>query len=174
MRKLSVIFALLVVLVMVLGACGGAAPAAPAAPADTAAAGTDATAAEATVDPSLPTPEPTPVVNAFGACDDPMKLWHGLTGSDGAVFAELLQQYAEANPEACFEVAGHSVGLLLPEVSDRRCRRHARPTWSSSMPPKSQQMANEGLMQPLDDFYDDQTAWAKDQFNEVLINAIYG
>ena len=26
-----------------------------------------------------------------------MRLWHGLTGSDGAVFAEMLQQYAKDN-----------------------------------------------------------------------------
>ena len=58
-------------------------------------------AAEATVDPNAPTPDPTPVVNAFGTCDGPLVLWHGLTGTDGAVFATLLEQFANENPDVC-------------------------------------------------------------------------
>ena len=138
MRKLSVLFSILMVVALLVGACGGggAAPAAPAAPADAAAAPADAAAApadaaaapaeEPTLDPNLPTPEPTPVVNAFGACTDPMKLWSGLTGTDGAVFAELLTQYAEANPEACFESQGIPWDLFFQkyptEIGRASCR----------------------------------------------------
>ena len=102
MRKLTFGLTLLMVLALLLSACGGAAPAAPA---DTGAA--DTAAADATVDPNAPTPVPTPVVNNFGECDDPLILWHGLTGTDGAVFAELLQQFSAANPDVCLNSEGY-------------------------------------------------------------------
>ncbi len=171
MRKLSSVFALLVVAAMLLSACAGAAPAATdtgaAAPAADAGA---AAPAEATVDANAPTPEPTPVVNAFGQCDDPMRLWHGLTGSDGAVFAEMLQQYANANPEACFESQGIPWDLFFQKY----------PTAvAAGTPPdlvifhagEVQQMAAEGLMESMEPFYET-SGLTKDQFNEVLINAI--
>jgi ABC-type glycerol-3-phosphate transport system substrate-binding protein len=122
------------------------------------------------VDPNLPTPEPTPVVNKMGTCDDPMMLWHGLTGSDGAVFAEMLQQYAEANPDACFESQGIPWDLFFQKY----------PTAvAAGTPPdlvifhaaEVQQMAAEGLMQPMDEWFTT-TGIGKDQFNEVLINQI--
>ena len=53
---------------------------------------------EEVVDPNA---EPTPIVNAFGDCDDPLILWHGLTGTDGAVFAEMLENYINENPGTC-------------------------------------------------------------------------
>jgi ABC-type glycerol-3-phosphate transport system substrate-binding protein len=171
MRKLTVMFSLLMVLALLVGACGGAAPAAPAAPADTAAAGTDATVAEEpTLDPSLPTPEPTPVVSAFGACDDPMKLWSGLTGSDGAVFAELLTQYAEANPDACFESQGIPWDLFFQKYPTA-VAAGSPPDMVILHAAEVAQMANEGLMQPLDDFYA-QEGLGKDAFNEALIESI--
>lgn len=163
MRKLSFGFTLLFVLALVLGACApaGAPAEQAAAPADNAAAAP--AAAEATA-------EPTPVVNAFGQCDNPIRLWHGLTGSDGAVFAEMLQKFAEANPDVCFESQGIPWDLFFQKY----------PTAvAAGTPPdlvifhaaEVQQMAAEGLMQPMDDFYE-MTGLGKDQFNETLINAI--
>lgn len=158
MRKWSLGLTLMMVLAMLLSACGGAAAPAAEAPA------AEAPAAEA------PAAEPTPVVNAFGQCEDPMRLWHGLTGSDGAVFAEMLQQFAEANPDACFESQGIPWDLFFQKY----------PTAvAAGTPPdlvifhaaEVQQMAAEGLMQPMDDWYDT-TGIGKDQFNEVLINGI--
>ena len=186
MRKLSVIFSILMVLALLVGACGGgdAAPAAPAepvaaepaaadaaaAPAD-AAAGTDATVAEEpTLDPSLPTPEPTPVVNAFGTCADPMKLWSGLTGSDGAVFSELLTQYAEANPDACFEAQGIPWDLFFQKYPTA-VAAGSPPDMVIFHAAEVAQMANEGLMQPMDEFYT-QEGLGPDAFNEALIQGI--
>jgi ABC-type glycerol-3-phosphate transport system substrate-binding protein len=94
MRKLSFGLTLVLVMALLLAACGGGAPAA--APAEG-----GATDAGAAADVSAPAAEPTPVVNNFGQCSDPLILWHGLTGSDGAVFAELLQQFVDANPDLC-------------------------------------------------------------------------
>lgn len=163
MRKLSFGFTLLLVLVLLIGACApGAAPAEQAAaPADNAAAAPAA---------AEPTAEPTPVVNAFGKCDNPIRMWHGLTGSDGAVFAEMLQQFSEANPDVCFESQGIPWDLFFQKY----------PTAvAAGTPPdlvifhaaEVQQMAAEGLMQPMDDFFE-LTGIGKDQFNETLINAI--
>ena len=50
--------------------------------------------------------EPTPIVNAFGECDDPLILWHGLTGADGAVFAEMLEMFSNDNPDVCLRSEG--------------------------------------------------------------------
>lgn len=123
-----------------------------------------------TANPNAPTPEPTPVVNAFGTCDKPFRLWHGLTGSDGAVFAEMLAQYAKANPDACIESQGIPWDLFFQKY----------PTAvAAGTPPdlvifhatEVNQMASQGLMQPMDDFYST-SGVGKDQFNDVLINQI--
>ena len=90
------------------------APAAPKAAEPTATTAPAAPAAEPTATTAAgPTPEPTPVVNTFGKCDTPFRLWHGLTGSDGAVFAEMLQKYKAANPDACFESQGIAWDLFF-------------------------------------------------------------
>ena len=172
MRKLFPVFALLMALMLVLSACGGAAaPAAAPAGDDAAAAPAEGdAAAEATVDPNAPTPEPTPVVNTFGACDDPLRLWHGLTGSDGAVFAEMLQQYAEANPEACFESQGIPWDLFFQKYPTA-VAAGSPPDLVVFHAAEVQQMAAEGLMEPMDAFYET-SGLTKDQFNEALINQI--
>jgi ABC-type glycerol-3-phosphate transport system substrate-binding protein len=164
MRKLYLGLSVLMVLAMLISACGAAAPAAPAA-------GTapDA-AAEAAVDPSAPTPEPTPVVNVFGDCDDPMKLWHGLTGSDGAVFAEMLQQYAAANPEACFESQGIPWDLFFQKYPVA-VAAGTPPDMVIFHAAEVQQYAAEGLMQSLEDFYTT-SGITKDQLNETLMSQI--
>jgi ABC-type glycerol-3-phosphate transport system substrate-binding protein len=177
--------AVILAIVTVVAACSAPAapPAAPpaaqptsppAAATEAPAAATEAPAAATevppTLDPSQPTPEPTPVVNAFGQCTEPLRLWHGLTGSDGAVFAEMLQQYSEANPDACFESQGIPWDLFFQKY----------PTAvAAGTPPdlvifhaaEVNQMASEGLMQPMDDFFTS-SGLGKDQFNDVLINQI--
>jgi ABC-type glycerol-3-phosphate transport system substrate-binding protein len=169
MRKLSSVLALLMVVAMLVSACAGAAPAAPAA--DAGAAPAADAAAEATVDPNAPTPVPTPVVNAFGTCDDPLVLWHGLTGTDGAVFATLLEQFAAANPDVCVASEGYPWDIFFQKY----------PTAVAAGTPPDMvifhagevaQMASQGLMTPLDDvIYNDGTL-NKADFNETVINAV--
>ncbi len=175
MRRLSVGITLLMVLALLLSACGGAAvPAAPAAPAEGEAAPAEGEAApaegEAAVDPSAPTPEPTPVVSAFGQCDDPMRFWHGLTGADGAVFAEMLQQYAEANPDACLESQGIPWDLFFQKYPTAVAAGEP-PDLVVIHAAEVNQMASQGLMQPMDDFYES-SGLGRDQFNETLIGQI--
>ena len=123
MRKFVFGLVLLLILTMALTGCGGSEPAAPAeqeaAPAEQEAAPAEPAEsdeemsepepveeAEAEVDPNAPEPEPTPIVNAFGECDDPLILWHGLTGTDGAVFAEMLENYVNEVEGACLSSEG--------------------------------------------------------------------
>ena len=91
-NKLLLSLTLLMLVALVLSACAPAAPAETAAP-------TEPAAGEATEPPAAggPTLEPTPIVNAFGECSDPLILWHGLTGTDGAVFAVLLEKVVTDN-----------------------------------------------------------------------------
>ena len=104
---------------MVVGAAALAActPAAPPAPAPTQAPQAPAAAPTATTAPAAPAPtatpaaaaptaEPTPVVNVFGKCYTPFRLWSGLTGSDGAVFAEMCKMYSDADSTVCLESQG--------------------------------------------------------------------
>ena len=166
MRKLSVGLILLVTLAMLISACGGAAPAAPAdtGAADTAAADT-AAAAEA------PAAEPTPVVNNFGECEDPLVLWHGLTGSDGAVFAELLQQFSEANPDVCLNSEGYPWDIFFQKYPTA-VAAGTPPDMVIFHAAEVNQMANEGLMAPMDDIIFNDGTLNKADFNEVLINGI--
>jgi ABC-type glycerol-3-phosphate transport system substrate-binding protein len=82
----------------------------------------------------------------------------------------MLQQYAEANSEFCFESQGIPWDLFFQKY----------PTAvAAGTPPdlvifhaaEVPQMAAEGLMQPMDDFFELGDI-GKDQFNETLINAI--
>ncbi|MBP7963733.1 MAG: extracellular solute-binding protein [Caldilineaceae bacterium] len=169
MRKFSFGLTLLLVLALVLSACGGAAPAAPAAVDSSAAA--DTAAVEPTVDPNAPTPVPTPVINNFGECADPLILWHGLTGSDGAVFAELLQQYSAANPDTCLNSEGYPWDIFFQKYPTA-VAAGSPPDMVIFHAAEVNQMAAEGLMMPLDALIFDDGTLSKDSFNEVLMEQV--
>lgn len=168
LRGFLVASGLLLVVAAMLVACGGSTPTpAPTAKPDAPAA---EPTAEPTIDPNAPTPEPTPVVNAFGDCSDPLILYHGLTGSDGAVFAEMLQKYKEANPDACFESQGIAWDLFFQKFPTAVMAGNS-PDMVIYHAAEVMQMTSQGLVQPMDDFYAS-TGIGKDQFNESLINQI--
>lgn len=158
---------LFIVVAILLAACGQATPAPTVKPAEPVAA---EPTAEPTVDPNAPTPEPTPVVNAFGNCSDPLILYHGLTGSDGAVFAEMLQQYKAANPDACFESQGIAWDLFFQKFPTSVMAGNP-PDMVIYHAAEVMQMTAEGLVLPMDDFYTT-SGIGKDQFNESLIDQI--
>jgi ABC-type glycerol-3-phosphate transport system substrate-binding protein len=154
MKKLLLSLTLLTVMALVLSACG----------ATEAAGATEVPMAD-------PNAEPTPIVNAFGTCDDPLILWHGLTGTDGAVFATLLEQFSKDNPDICL----HSEGIPW----DTFFQKYPTATAAGTPPDmvifhaaEVQQMAAEGLMTPLEDvMYADGTI-KKDEYNNTLIDQI--
>ena len=172
MSKKTFLLAVLSLVVMVfVAACSPAqAPASQeAAPAQP----TAKPAVEPTAEPTVvePTVEPTPVVNAFGECDDPLILWHGLTGSDGAIFAELLQKFSADNPDVCLNSEGYPWDLFFQKY----------PTAvAAGTPPdlvifhasEVKQMASLGMMIPLDDIIYNDGTFSRDDFNPTLIKAI--
>ena len=177
MKKLLFVLSLLVMVALVLGACGSNAPeeAQPPddAPMEGEAAGEAAEEAEAPAEEVVADPEaePTPIVNAFGECDDPLVLWHGLTGTDGAVFAVMLQQFTEAHPEVCL----HSEGIPWDTFFQKYPTAVAAGT-----PPdmvifhaaEVNQMASEGLMMPVDEIVFADGTLNQEDFNAVLMDSI--
>ena len=154
---------LLMIMVMVLGACAPAAP--------TEAPGTEAPGATEPPAAAEATVEPTPIVNAFGECGDPLVLWHGLTGSDGAVFAELLGRFVADNPDVCL----HSEGIPWDTFFQKYPTAVAAGT-----PPdmvifhaaEVNQMASQGLMMPMDDVIFNDGTLNKADFNPSVIENI--
>ena len=164
MRKFSFGLTLVLVMALWLAACGGGAPAA--APSEG-----GATDAGAAVDASAPAPEPTPVVNNFGECSDPLVLWHGLTGSDGAVFAERLQQFVDANPDLCLNSEGYPWDIFFQKYPTA-VAAGTPPDMVIFHAAEVNQMASEGLMMPMDDIIFNDGTLNKADFNENLIDAI--
>lgn len=175
MRRLLLVIALLMVMAL-LGACGSGGTADPEATVAATEEGDSSpneneTAEEPTVDPNLPTPEPTPVVNAFGDCDDPLVLWHGLTGSDGAVFATMLEQFAAANPEVCVSSEGYPWDIFFQKYPTA-VAAGTPPDMVIFHAAEVNQMASQGLMMPLEDLIFSDGTLDKADFNESVISAI--
>lgn len=165
MKKLFSVLSVLMVLAMLMSACAPAATPAPAEATEAPAAVEEPTAVVEAV-----AAEPTAVVNAFGTCDRPLKMMHGLTGTDGAVFATLLEQFAKENPDVCISSEGYAWDTFFQKY----------PTAvAAGQPPdmvifhasEVQQMASQGLMIPMDDMYSDGSVNA-DDYNPSLMNLI--
>lgn len=181
MKKHILSLVMLLVLVLFLVACSGSEPeTATSEPADSSTdteAESDAgeemeePAEEPTVDPNAPTPEPTPVINAFGDCDDPLILWHGLTGTDGAVFATMLEQFAAANPEICVSSEGYPWDIFFQKYPTA-VAAGTPPDMVIFHAAEVNQMASQGLMQPVEDLIFNDGTLNKDDFNPSVISAI--
>lgn len=112
--------------------------------------------------------EPTAVVNAFGKCGRPIKMMHGLTGSDGAVFATLLEKMTTENTDICVSSEGF--------VWDTFFQKYPTAV-AAGQPPdiaifhaaEVQQMAAEGLMIPMEDMFTDGT-FKKEDYVKSLID----
>lgn len=169
MKKLFSVFSMLMVMALLISACApAAATEAPAQP-DAGAVATDVPAAPVEAEPEVAA-EPTAIVNAFGECARPLTLMHGLTGTDGAVFATLLQQFAEENPEICISSEGFAWDTFFQKY----------PTAvAAGQPPdlvifhaaEVRQMAGQGLMLPMDDMFLDGTL-NKDDYNVSLMDQL--
>ena len=167
MKKLLTIVSLLMVATMLLSAC---APAATTAAPTEAAKATEPVAVEPTVDVNAPTAEPTAVVGFYGKCDRPLTLMSGLTGSDGAVFNDLLSKFAEQNPDVCV-----SSQMF---VWDTFFQKYPTAVAAGTPPDmvifhqtEVTQMAAQGLMRPMDDMYEDGTL-NKSDWGDTTIKGI--
>jgi len=165
MKKLFSGLSLLMIVVLLLTACSPAAPATEAAPA-----GQGEQPAAPTEAPAAPAAEPTAVLNSFGECDDPLVLWHGLTGTDGAVFADLLSQFAEANPDVCVSSEGYAWDTFFQKYPTA-VAAGTPPDMVIFHQSEVTQMASQGLMLPMDDIFTDGTL-NKEDFNPALMEGV--
>ena len=108
--------------------------------------------------------DPTPVINNFGECDDPLILWHGLTGTDGAVFANMLQQFAEANPDVCLNSEGYPWDIFFQKYPTA-VAAGTPPDMVIFHAAEVNQMANQGLMMPWMTLIFNDGTLNKDDFN---------
>jgi ABC-type glycerol-3-phosphate transport system substrate-binding protein len=181
MRKFLLILSLLLALSMILGACGGSEP--EAAPAEEEAAPA-AEAEEEVAEPAeeeaaeveeevaaAPEAEATPIVNAFGECDDPLILWHGLTGTDGAIFAVMLENFVNEVPGACLSSEGIPWDIFFQKYPTA-VAAGTPPDMVIFHAAEVNQMASEGLMQPMDDLIFNDGTLDKADFNPSVIDAI--
>ena len=165
MRKFSIVLVFLMTVVLLLSVCGGAA--APAAPE----AAEGDTVAEAPAEAADPNAEPTPILNAFGECEDPLILWHGLTGTDGAVFATMLEQFVDATPDACVSSEAIFCGYFFQKYPTA-VAAGTPPDMVIFHAAEVNQMANQGLMMPLDELVFTDGTLNKDDFNPAVMDAI--
>ena len=129
-----------------------------------------AAAAEPTATVAAPAAEPTAVVNAFGKCDRPLNMMHGLTGTDGAVFATLLEQFAKETPDVCLSSEGFAWDTFFQKYPTA-VAAGTPPDMVIFHAAEVQQMAAEGLMIPMEDMFTDGTL-NKAQYNKSLIDQI--
>ena len=138
---------------VVLASC---APQATPAAAPTQAQGNQPAATAAPAEPTATVPaaavEPTAVVNSFGTCSRPLHMMHGLTGTDGAVFATLLEQFSKENPDVCLSSEGYAWDTFFQKYPTA-VAAGTPPDFVIFHASEVQQMASQGLMVPMDDMY---------------------
>lgn len=173
MKKIMFVLSLLAVMALMLSACGSPAPEeAPAAVEEAAEEVAEEVADEPAEVVEDPNAEPTPIVNAFGDCDDPLILWHGLTGTDGAVFAVMLEQFTEAHPEVCLQSEGIPWDTFFQKYPTA-VAAGTPPDMVIFHAAEVNQMASEGLMLPMDGIFDDGTLNKADFNPSVIENITY-
>jgi ABC-type glycerol-3-phosphate transport system substrate-binding protein len=154
---------------------GDAPTAAPAAEAPTAAAGeapTAGAAAEApTLDPSQPTPEPTPAVADIGSGAKTVIFWHGLGGADGATMQEMLKTYAAEKGDRAVRSETYDWGVFYQKLPTAVVAK-SPPNLAIMHSWAIQQFAAQGLLQPADDIFFSTGLIPKDDINPALIEAI--
>lgn len=140
-----------------LAACAPAPAGAPAAEAPAAAA--DAPVADAA---------PTPAVGVYGESDAKVVIWHGLGGADGAVFAQMLQQYATENPDVSIQSETYGWDVFFQKYPTA-VAAGTPPDWAIFHAAEVQQMASQGLMQSMDDIFFTTGDLPKDDFSPTIM-----
>jgi ABC-type glycerol-3-phosphate transport system substrate-binding protein len=121
-------------------------------------------AAPAEVDPN------EPVVGEYGSGGDPLVMWHGLGGADGATFAVMLEQYAEETGQAILsETYGWDVFFQKFPTS---VAAGSPPDMSIFHAAEVPQMTDQGLIMPMDDIFFTSGLLPKDDFAPAIMSTI--
>ena len=152
-----------------LAACAPAAPAPAAKPAaDAAKPAAEAPKATEAPKAAAPAPQPTVAVGEYGSGANPTVIWHGLGGADGAVFAQMLQDYAKKNNTA---VRSEQYGWdVFFQKYPTAVAAGTPPDFAIHHLAEVPQMAAQGINQPLDDIFYAATKIDKSDFGKAIMD----
>jgi len=135
-----------------------------------AAPGAPATAAPADA-AAGPTPEPTVALNDYGKAEEAVVLWHGLTGADGTTFAQMLDQFAQKNPDSGVRSEAYVWDVFFQKFPTA-VAAGTPPDMAIFHAAEIPQMASQSLIQPVDDIFFTTGMLPKEDFNPGLMDAI--
>ena len=120
--------------------------------------------------PAEPAAEPTVAIGEYGSGGDPVVLWHGLGGADGATFAVMLEQYAtENNAPVRSETYGWDVFF---QKFPTAVAAGTPPDMAIFHAAEVPQMADQGLIMAMDDIFFSTDRLPKDDFAPAIMSTI--
>ncbi|MCB0096908.1 MAG: extracellular solute-binding protein, partial [Caldilineaceae bacterium] len=129
------------------------------------------TAAEAPAADAAAADADAPAIGTFGESDNPIVIWHGLGGADGATFATMLQQYSDENPDIAIQSETYGWDVFFQKYPTA-VAAGTPPDWAIFHAAEVQQMASQGLMQSMDDIFFTSGELPKDDFAKAIMDAI--
>jgi ABC-type glycerol-3-phosphate transport system substrate-binding protein len=133
-------------------------------------AGEQAADTAAADDAVAPAAEPTVAIGEYGTGDTPVVVWHGLGGADGATFAVMLEQYANEKGTAVrSETYGWDVFFQKFPTS---VAAGTPPDMAIFHVGETPQMADLGVMTPVDDIFFTNGRLPREDFVPAIIDPI--
>jgi ABC-type glycerol-3-phosphate transport system substrate-binding protein len=128
-------------------------------------------AADTAAAAEAPAAEPTVAINSYGTASDPVVVWHGLGGADGATFATMLQQYTEEFPDRAVRSELYNWDVFFQKYPTA-VAAGTPPDWAIHHAAEVPQMASEGFMMSMDDLFFSNGELPKEDFSPVLMDVI--
>lgn len=117
-----------------------------------------------------PAAEPTVAVGEYGSGDNPVILWHGLGGADGATFAVMLEDYAtNNNAPVRSETYGWDVFF---QKFPTAVAAGTPPDMAIFHAAEVPQMTDQGLIMAVDDIFFSTDRLPKDDFTPAIMDTI--
>jgi ABC-type glycerol-3-phosphate transport system substrate-binding protein len=117
-----------------------------------------------------PAAEPTAAIGEYGSGDNPVILWHGLGGADGATFAVMLEQYAKDNGQPIrSETYGWDVFF---QKFPTAVAAGTPPDMAIFHAAEVPQMADQGLIMAMDDIFFSTDRLPKDDFAPAIMETV--
>ncbi|MCB0064486.1 MAG: extracellular solute-binding protein [Caldilineaceae bacterium] len=126
--------------------------------------------APAAAAPAEPAAEPTVAIGEYGSGGDPVVLWHGLGGADGATFAVMLEDYA-TNNEAPVRSETYGWDVFFQKFPTA-VAAGTPPDMAIFHAAEVPQMTDQGLIMPVDDVFFSTGRLPKDDFTPAIMNTV--